>query len=88
MKRFFCYCPNCGFDTFDTAEEAQKMAQASLAEAADNANSDGWDENIDQLCWGELTEMAVMTNQRPPEPEDCDFDYICEYELTPLEELP
>ena len=30
MDRFFRYCPNCGFDTFKTAEEAEKDADGCV----------------------------------------------------------
>jgi hypothetical protein len=91
MKLFFSFCPKAGFETHDTAAEAEKAARESLDYLSDEAAGDGWNENVDQLCWGEITHMAVMTNRRPVEPDDnCsyDFDYICDYELTPLEELP
>lgn len=42
---------------------------------------DGWNEEVKQVCWGEVKEMAAMTDKRPPKEGEGDFDYICDYEL-------
>lgn len=81
--KYFGYCPESGFELFATAEEAKAYADLSLewfrAEAGD-----GWGEQVDQICWGELKQEVVMTEHRPWTEEDGpvgQFDYYADYGL-------
>lgn len=88
MSKYFGYCPDAGFDTFDTEDEARTYAQASLGWFQDLSAHNGWDESVTQVCWGEIKQTAQMINEKTRvqcEEEGIylseDFDYYCEYEL-------
>ena len=90
MDRFFRYCPNCGLDTFGTAEEAEKDADGCVDHYRDDA-PDGWDEDVTQICWGEIKGHTVETERRPYDPEqdfgiDPDCECIVDYGIVPVTE--
>lgn len=100
MKNYFSFDPEDGFEFHDTAEEAQERAQKTLDAEKDAAASDGWNDNTNQICWGEVKACAEKTMERvrPPDSEldedNCDkagnhwpadFDSILDYELKPVE---
>ncbi len=58
--RYFCYCPVEGFGTYETEKEAKDAAIESLKEQSDNA-SEGWDPDVESICWGELSQHIVKT---------------------------
>ncbi len=69
--RFFSYDPDGGFDTHDTAQQAEERAQNYFAIAESAASDDGWPPNTDQICWGKIIGEVLLseTKQRPPESE-------------------
>jgi hypothetical protein len=87
--KYFSYDPEGdGFTLHATAEEAQKAAEADLSCYRDNA-SEGWSDSVDQVCWGELKQKALMVREMSKEEAehqgiyfDNSFDSICDYELT------
>lgn len=85
MQRFFSYSPNgSGLEFHATAEEAQAKADAELDEERDNSG-DGWSEEVDQICWGEVRQRAVCTEV--PAEEGATFegepiDHYESYDLT------
>ncbi len=60
MDKFFAYCPETGFETFETKEEAQEHAEACLEDFRERAE-EGWDEAVRNVCWGELKQTAQLT---------------------------
>jgi len=82
MGRFFVYDPECGFETYTTAKEAEEAAEGILEEYRDNAG-DGWDECVASLCWGEIREQVVQTDRRPA-PEGSSFDEYWDFGLKPV----
>jgi hypothetical protein len=63
---YFSYDPNGdGFSLHKTAEDAKKAAETALNEEAINAGDDGWSDEVTQICWGEIKEVAVESNRRP-----------------------
>ena len=84
--RYFAYDPDDCFQLFRTKEEAINFAQRAIQGYADDCG-DGWDEeNVTQVCWGEIKEIGTMCNKEPwPVDEDDEgeppFDYSCEYKL-------
>ena len=89
MKRFFSHDPgDCGIKFHDTAEEARDAAEAALDAYRDEA-PDGWDENTDSVCWGEVREQVQETFRRLYDPEqdqfiDPDCTEIVGYDLLPI----
>ncbi len=63
IKKYFCYCTDHGFETFNTEDEAKKSAQESIDVFRDYAK-DGWDENVDQICWGEIKQQTVIIDKK------------------------
>ena len=83
MALYFSYCPECGFETHNTLEEAKAAAEERLDFFRDYA-ADGWNEGVGQVCWGEVKEIAVQENRREADPgnlDEADFSFICEYNL-------
>ncbi len=79
--RFFAYCPDDGFDVFETAEQAKAAAEQWIDSYRGDA-VDGWSEEVDQVCWGEIREKATQVGRRPATEEDVtSCDYFCDYQL-------
>ena len=65
--KFFAYDNNHGFERFRTAEEARLWASSSIAQEKKTAFDQGeWSDDVDQLCWGEIKQVAVFRR--------CDFE--------------
>jgi type II secretory pathway pseudopilin PulG len=98
IEQWFSYSEDDGFRRHASAEEAKAAAQAALDGAVD-ASGDGWPEDTDSICWGEVREAAVETIVHKHGP-DCrplaedegwgcteghtlEFDYVSRFDLTP-----
>jgi hypothetical protein len=91
MTQFYSYDPEEGFEIHDTAEQAKAAAQALMQIYEDCAPSDGWHEDQEALCWGELKQIenAQVTKRRPGNPDDGEeFDEYLEYALLPSATTP
>lgn len=86
MDRFFVYDPECGFETYATAKEAEEAAEGILEAYRDDAG-DGWDECVTNLCWGEIREQAVQTDCNPA-PEGSAFDEYWDFGLVSVTSDP
>lgn len=78
---FFSYCPYDGFATHETAEQAKAQAEANLEPFADEA-CDGWSEEVDQICWGEIKGTCQVIRRRPIDPanyKEKNFTEIIDY---------
>lgn len=78
---FFSYCPENGFETHETAALAKEAAEANLEPFADEA-VDGWSEQVDQICWGEIKGTCQVISRRPIDPEsgrESQFTEIIDY---------
>ena len=88
--KYFSYDYEDGFEFHKTKEEAIKRAETLLEYYRDNSG-DGWSEETEDLCWGEIKQIATMCNIEPwpmcgDEDEDeldyePEFEYSCNYEL-------
>jgi len=80
---FVVFDPQDGPEFFDTAEEAKARAEEILEDYKERS-SDGWDEEVEDLHWGEyvVREEATQTVCEPA-PEGSQFDEIWDYELRP-----
>lgn len=79
-------CEN-GIAFHDTEAEAKARAEESFDQARDFAD-EGWDENVTDICWGEVRGKVneVPGSLRSPKPEDrTDFDLIIDYALTDID---
>ena len=78
---YFSYDHEDGIEFHETAEAAKARAEKALEMDRDIA-PDGWPENVDDSCWGEVRGKVVETMRRPKNECDCcDCDEIVEYEL-------
>lgn len=98
-KQYFSCNEEGDVEFHETETQAKERAQAALDYCQDEASSDGWPENTNQICWGELRERVTMTSerQRPDasklnadmEDESGEdwshgFDIMQEFELLPI----
>ena len=61
MNKYFGYCLENGFETFETEEKAKEWAKGVLDDERLNASEDGWDEDIVcSLCWGEIKQSTTL----------------------------
>ncbi len=58
--KYFCYDPECGFETFNNEAEAKACAEEYLNAAREEAG-DGWAESVDQICYGKIIGSVVQT---------------------------
>lgn len=85
--KYFGYDPECGFETFETAEQAKQYADDAIACYRGEA-CDGWSEEVDRVCWGELRQHSVMCNYRPIDPKnpaEKEFSFVCDYQLKDID---
>jgi hypothetical protein len=83
--RYFAYSESCGFETWDTPEQAKASALASIEGYQDEAG-DGWPDAVHGVCWGPISEWAVE-NVLGTAPAGSPFDYISEFKLEPTRPL-
>lgn len=87
MSNFFCYDPQEGFQLFDSAEDAKKSAQEALEYERQEA-CEGWSDEVDKICWGQLTQCVAETMRRPRTDADtfvsADCDIIVDYDLVDI----
>ena len=89
-NNFFVYCPNDGFDDFETLDDALDAAIERTREYLE----DGWSEDVTSICVGRITHRAKMCDQVFPEgeidedgldeagePWDPDCVYKCNYKM-------
>ncbi|HDK5472220.1 hypothetical protein ACR2YU_04100 [Klebsiella pneumoniae] len=87
---FFAYGSECGYEEFDTAEEATDFAEAEIADFRDQA-CDGWSDEVGSVVWGIVMQRASMTGLRPVSENDNVPSHIeewCDYTLLPAVETP
>lgn len=80
VRKYFVYSPDAGFETFDTAAEAEAVAEDLISGYREDAYEDGWDEDVEGVCWGEVVQRAVMV-QCGPAPDQVNGSYPCDYAL-------
>lgn len=77
---YFSYDPTTGFAFHQTEAAAQAMAQECIDWARDEAG-DGWEDDVDQICWGQLTERATEVRRDRPRDPDENLDRVVDFEL-------
>ena len=78
---FFSYDHEDGIEFHETAEEAKARAEKALDMDRDVAE-DGWDDNVTDICWGEVKGRVVETMRHPTTPEDnTDCDEWVDYAM-------
>lgn len=93
---YFSYDPavgGYGFELHATAEQAKARAAEHISQLK-NDHDGFWEDAVNEVCWGEIKEAATPTNVinvdetgrgEDGEVYDTDVDYVCDYELQPIE---
>jgi hypothetical protein len=81
--KWFVYCPETGFDEFDTEAEAKKAAEESL-DWLREVSGDGWHEDTGHLRYGMMITVEQAEEVDREETPGSEFDYTCNYILQPI----
>jgi len=89
MKRFFSFDPEDGFERHETEDLARARAEKCLARDRDIATTEGWPEEVEGICWGEIREQVAKTWSHDVTDDDdvpAYCDEFAEYGLGAVEE--
>ena len=89
MKRFFSFDPEDGFERHETEDLARARAEKCLARDRDIATTEGWPEEVEGICWGEIRERVAETWRHEVTDDDdvpTDCDEMVDYGLGAVEE--
>lgn len=82
--KYFSFDPNGdGFSLHKTEEEARKAAEDAFDYERGEAYN-GWSDEVDKICWGELRQRVTEIESRPKNGDDYisgDCDMFVEYQL-------
>lgn len=81
MNTYFVYSADNGFETFATAAEAESAAEDIINQYREDACEDGWDEDVESVCWGNISQKAKMIHCSPA-PDQVTGSYHCDYGLS------
>jgi len=76
MSKFFSYDPEDGFQLHATEDEAKERAQNAIDLYRDDA-AEGWAEEVEGVCWGNVRQNVVEINIATPnnhDEESCDYN--------------
>lgn len=59
-ERFFCYDPDNGINFYATEAEAREAAQSVVDTFRDIAADDGWQDEVEEVCWGVVRQRAKL----------------------------
>ncbi len=79
VYKYFGYCPESGFETFETKKEAKGYALSSIDYFREEA-SEGWPDEVSNVCWGEIKEVTMKCNEQTiseAEKEGLNISDIC-----------
>ena len=81
VHKYFVYSADHGFSTFNTTEEAEAMAENLLEEYREDSYDEGWSEDVETVCWGEVQQYAKMVRCgiHPDQPRG---QFPCDYVLS------
>lgn len=83
---FFAYGSECGYEEFETAEEAKNFAEDEISDFRGHA-CDGWSEEVTSVVWGIVMQRATMTGLRDVTEDDGldpAIEQWCDYALLPV----
>lgn len=81
MSVYFVYSADSGFETFATSAEAEAVAEDIINQYREDACDDGWDEDVESVCWGNISQQAKMVHCAPA-PDQVTGSYPCDYVLS------
>lgn len=87
--KYFMYGPDCGFEHYNSQDEALKAANEMIGDYREDA-ADGWCDEVDQVCFGIVLSYSLQHDVKPPS-EDNGFlgsvDYIMKAPETPATDV-
>ena len=87
MKRFFSFDPEDGAEFHDKKEDARARAEKCLARDRDIATLEGWPDEVEEICWGEIRERVANVFSHEVEDEDgTSWVGVADYGLGAVEE--
>lgn len=79
---FFSYDPEEGFAFHADEASARARAAQALELARLDAAEDGWHDEADEICWGEVRQKAKLVVEDDAPDEGLVYESEAEYELT------
>jgi hypothetical protein len=76
---YFSYNFEDGFEFHNSEKEAKDRAESCLELERDEA-SEGWAEEVDQTCWGKVSEKVIQTECKIA-PEGSEHDEYWDFAL-------
>lgn len=80
MSLYFVYSADNGFETFATAAEAEAVAEDIINQYREDAYEDGWDEDVESVCWGKISQKAKIVLLGHAQ-DRVSGSYACDYVL-------
>jgi hypothetical protein len=77
---YFMYGPDCGFERYDSQDEAVKAANEMIDSYREDAG-DGWYDEVEQVCFGIVVSYARQHDVQQPS-EDNGFLWSVNYMMT------
>lgn len=84
-NKYFVYSADNGFETFSMASEAEAVAEDIISQYREDAYDDGWDDDVESVCWGEISQKAAMIDVSPT-PDQVTGSYPCDYALNGIQQ--
>lgn len=79
MMKYFSYDPNGnGFLFHSSSDEAKKATENAFKEEKELA-SEGWNEGIEEICWGEIKQRVVECERRKATDEEFEISGFDEF---------
>ena len=63
--KYFVYSADNGFEVFATAAQAEQVAEDIINQYREDAYEDGWDDDVESVCWGEVSKFSAMAPRSP-----------------------
>jgi len=80
---YFAAAPDYGWDMFKNKEDAIATCQAEI-DAYRDCRDDGWDDNVQRVCWGVVLQKAEGFDQQGVHTSNSHHTYqTCDYSLQP-----
>lgn len=80
--KYFMYDVDAGFETFSTEEDAKAAAEESIDTYRKAAVDEGWNEDVDSVCWGKVSESAEQFGMGEKIRFDGELVEAVDYKLT------
>ncbi|NDL01561.1 hypothetical protein [Photorhabdus bodei] len=73
---YFSYSPEIGFNRYKFSEEATLVTNKEIDLYRTCSRDDCWDSEIENICWGIVTQKTTKSNKNDYIPSDIDENFI------------